>query len=107
MNSLASKCQPSTLPSSIALMIRPRIGSVEAICELVKAGFGISILSHWAIYPQFLSGNLTPVRATPDGLDITWRAITKSSAPEGRPERILMTALADWFRLNPPRRLSG
>lgn len=93
-------------PENVMPPREENIGSVEAICELIKAGFGISILSHWAIYPQFLSGNLMPVRATPDGLDITWRAITKSSATEGAPERILMKALADWFRLNPPRRLS-
>ena len=78
------------------------IGSVEAICELVKAGFGISILSHWAIHPQFSSGNLKPVRATPNGLDITWRVIIKSATPMRAPERVLMDALADWFRLNPP-----
>lgn len=70
-------------------------GSVDAICEQVKAGFGISILSHWAIQPQFLSGRLKPVRSSPDGLDLTWRAIIKSSAPLGAPERILMYALAD------------
>jgi LysR family transcriptional regulator for metE and metH len=83
------------------------IGSVDAICELIKAGFGISILSHWAIQPQFLSGKLRPVRATREGLKITWRAVIKSTAAEGAPERILMQALADWFHLNPPAVLSG
>ncbi len=78
------------------------IGSVDAICELVKAGFGISILSHWAIHPQFMSGKLVPVRATQDGLGITWRAITKSGARNGAPEIVLSQALADWFRKNPP-----
>jgi len=41
---------------------------------------GISILSHWAICPQFQSGNLVPVRATPDGLGLIWRVITKAGA---------------------------
>ncbi|WP_373085959.1 LysR family transcriptional regulator [Sneathiella sp.] len=89
-------------PENVMPPREDNIGSVDAICELIKAGFGISILSHWAIYPQFLSGNLRPVRATQNGLDITWRAIIKSAASKGAPERILMNALADWFRLNPP-----
>ena len=89
-------------PENVLPPYEENIGSVDAICELVKAGFGISILSHWAIHPQFQSGKLIPVRATQDGLGITWRAITKSGARNGAPEIILAQALADWFRLNPP-----
>ena len=94
-------------PENVMPPREENIGSVEAICELVKAGFGISILSHWAIHPQFLSGKLKPVRATRGGLKITWRAIIKSATADGAPERILMKALADWFRLNPPPGLNG
>ncbi len=89
-------------PENVLPPREENIGSVEAICELVKAGFGVSILSHWAIHPQFQSGKLVPVRATPDGLGITWRAITKSGARSGAPEVILSKALADWFQTNPP-----
>jgi LysR family transcriptional regulator for metE and metH len=95
------------IPENVMPPREENIGSVEAICELVKAGFGISILSHWAIQPQFLSGKLKPVRATSDGLKITWRAVIKSAAVEGAPERVLMQALADWFRLNPPTGLNS
>jgi LysR family transcriptional regulator for metE and metH len=95
------------IPENVMPPREENIGSVDAICELVKAGFGISILSHWAIQPQFQSGKLTPVRATPDGLQITWRAVIKNTAAEGAPERILMQALADWFRLKPPIGLKG
>lgn len=86
-------------------VIPPReenIGSIDAICELVKAGFGISILSHWALLPRFASGELTSVRATRGGLDIKWRAIVKSSAPEDAPERVLANALSAWFASNRP-----
>lgn len=89
-------------PENVLPPREENIGSVDAICELVKAGFGISILSHWAIQPQLQSGKLRPVRATARGLDITWRAIIKSSVAQGAPERILMEALADWFKRNPP-----
>lgn len=86
-------------------VIPPReenIGSIDAICELVKAGFGISILSRWAILPRFQSGELTCVRATRNGLDIKWRAIVKSSAHEKAPERVLANALSKWFAQYPP-----
>ncbi len=89
-------------PENVLPPREENIGSVDAICELVKAGFGISILSHWAIQPQFLTGRLVPVRATQAGLGITWRAITKSGARSGAPETLLAQALADWFKLNPP-----
>ena len=89
-------------PENVLPPHEENIGSVDAICELIKAGFGISILSHWAIYPQFQSGRLIPVRATRDGLGMMWRAITKSCAPEGAPQIILAKALADWFSRNPP-----
>jgi LysR family transcriptional regulator for metE and metH len=89
-------------PENVLPPREENIGSVEAICELVKAGFGISILSHWAIHPQFQSGKLIPVRATQNGLGITWRAITKSGSGSDAPEAILSKALADWFHNNPP-----
>lgn len=89
-------------PENVLPPHEENIGSVEAICELVKAGFGISILSHWAIHPQFQSGKLVPVRATPEGLGITWRAIIKTGARSDAPEAVLSNALADWFHHNPP-----
>ena len=89
-------------PENVLPPREENIGSVEAICELVKAGFGISILSHWAIHPQFQSGMLVPVRATQDGLGVTWRAITKAGARSDAPEIILSKALANWFHNNPP-----
>ena len=89
-------------PENVLPPHEENIGSVEAICELVKAGFGISILSHWAIFPQFKSAKLIPIRATRGGLGITWRAITKSGASSGAPENILAQSLAVWFHQHPP-----
>ena len=89
-------------PENVLPPREENIGSVEAICELVKAGFGISILSHWAIHPQFQTGKMVPVRATQDGLGMTWRAITKAGTRSDAPEGILSRALANWFHNNPP-----
>lgn len=78
------------------------IGSIEAITELIKAGFGISILSHWALSPQFDSGALYPVRTTPNGLILTWRALLFASADDDSPKRRVIDALVTWFAENPP-----
>ncbi len=72
------------------------IGSVEAVCELVKAQVGISVLSRWGAHPHFASGSLIPVQATADGLRITWRAVTKSGWPADSPVRTFARALAEW-----------
>lgn len=78
-------------------LLEETIGSIEAVCELIKAGFGISILSRWALKPQFEVGTLVPVQVTPAGLDMTWRALVRSDAPHDAPERRMAAALSDWF----------
>lgn len=89
-------------PENVMPLREVNIGSVDAICALVNAGFGISILSHWGIEPQFKLGRLIPVRTTRTGLDIAWRAIFHSAAAPDAPERILARAMAEWFAANPP-----
>ena len=74
-----------------------RIASIEAICELVEAGFGLSILSKWALQPQFEAGSLVPVRMLEHGLDLKWRALVQNSADSDAPERKVAMALATWF----------
>jgi LysR family transcriptional regulator for metE and metH len=79
-----------------------KIGSVEAICELVKAGFGVSILSRWALKPHFEAGTLQATRLGCDGVDITWNAALRSAADKKAPERTIARALARWFGAHPP-----
>lgn len=74
-----------------------KVGSVEAICELVKAGYGVSILSRWALQTQFESGALHASRLGPDGLDIAWNAVLRADAAEDAPERTVARSLAAWF----------
>lgn len=78
-------------------LLEENIGSIEAACELIKAGFGISILSRWALKPQFDVGALVPVQVTMAGLDMAWRALVRSDASPDAPERRMAAALAEWF----------
>ncbi len=81
-----------------------KIGSVEAICELIKAGFGVSILSRWALKPHIEAGTLKATRLGRDGLDIAWNAVMRGSADENAPERKVARALAGWFETHPATR---
>ncbi|MEM0949850.1 MAG: substrate-binding domain-containing protein [Pseudomonadota bacterium] len=74
-----------------------RVGSVDAICELVKAGLGVSILSQWALYSYLRWDTIKATPITEQGLPIRWHAITRSAANKNSPEARTARALADWF----------
>jgi LysR family transcriptional regulator for metE and metH len=84
-------------PANVYPAREVKIGSVEAICELIKAGFGVSILSRWALKPHFEAGTLKATPLGRDGLDIVWNAVLRGAADENAPERKVARALAGWF----------
>ena len=74
-----------------------KIGSVEAICELVQAGLGVAILSRWALTTLLEVGRLNATRLGVDGLELGWAVVLRRSSPAGSPERVVAQALAEWF----------
>ena len=74
-----------------------KIGSVEAICELVKAGLGVAILSRWALTPHLDAGTLHATRLWEGGIDIQWNVISRRATSNDTPVQIVATALEDWF----------
>lgn len=78
-----------------------RVESVEATVELIKAGFGISVLSKWALKPHFETGTLAAVRLTEEGLPITWRAVTRADEAADGPALQLVASMAKWFARTP------
>jgi LysR family transcriptional regulator for metE and metH len=74
-----------------------RVESVEATVELVKAGFGVSVLSKWALKPHIEAGTLAGVRLTEDGLPITWRTVTRGDEAEDGPVLQLVKSMTRWF----------
>jgi len=73
-----------------------RVELVEAIVELVKAGFGISILTRWAMEPHLRAGTLAGARVTEKGLKIGWSAVTRNAERPGSPAHDLAARLSDW-----------
>lgn len=79
-----------------ALPLRKRnVGSVDAVCELIKAQAGISVLSRWGIEREIASGSLIAVQATEAGLPIRWHALIAAAQPPDAPARTVAAALAD------------
>ncbi len=70
--------------------------SPEAVIDLVRAGFGISYLSRWAIEPELADGTLVARPATPDGFGLDWFAVTRADEPEDGPAARLVRALVAW-----------
>lgn len=82
--------------------IRPRrmvkVELTEGIIALVQAGFGVSILSRWAVSPRLDAGTLVGLRVGREGISIDWHAsIRRGEAPDS-PAARLADGLARWSR---------
>lgn len=75
-----------------------RVEQIEAIVEMVKAGFGLSILTRWAMEPHLRAGTLLCKRVTENGLQITWSMLTRSDHGARAPAALVAGILAEWHR---------
>ena len=75
-----------------------RAGLTEAVIELVRAGFGVGILSNWAVAPYVEAGLLASRRLGPEGLSVSWSALTRRNSPDDAPALRLAQALRVWCR---------
>jgi len=66
----------------------------EGICELVAAGFGVSILSRWAVVPYVAQGRLVARRIGTEGLFLDWHAAVRASDPPDSPAVRLAETIA-------------
>ena len=73
-----------------------RVELVEAIVELIKAGFGTSMLARWAMAPHLRDGNLAAVKVGPRGLGIRWSAVVRLGDAPDSSAALLADTLADW-----------
>lgn len=86
-----------------AARTRPRrisaVGTPEAIIDLVRAGFGISILSQWAVQPEIDDGTLVARSLGPNGMDMDWWAVVRAEEPDAAPALRVAEALVRWSRM--------
>jgi LysR family transcriptional regulator for metE and metH len=82
--------------------VRPRrvsaVGVPEAIVDLVRAGFGLSILSRWAVEPEIRDGTLVARPIGRHGLDLNWWAVVRADEPRDGPAARIAEAMVAWSR---------
>jgi LysR family transcriptional regulator for metE and metH len=83
-------------PAQVSYRKLLKVELTEAIVELVAAGFGVSILSRWAVGQYLLSGALASARVTRKGLYVDWHAVTRKSEADGDPAWRMARALRSW-----------
>jgi LysR family transcriptional regulator, regulator for metE and metH len=83
-------------PAQVSYRRMMKVELTEAIVELVIGGFGISILSRWAVNHYLRGGALASARITKDGLYVDWYAAIRKSEPTDGPAWRMATALQFW-----------
>jgi LysR family transcriptional regulator for metE and metH len=83
-------------PAQVTYRRMLKVELTEAIVELVVGGFGISILSRWAVAPYLRSGALVAARITRKGLFVDWNVVTRKSESASSPAWRMAAALKYW-----------
>ncbi|MEQ9259789.1 MAG: LysR family transcriptional regulator [Roseovarius sp.] len=82
-----------------AMPLRKRnLGSVDAVCELIRAEAGVSILSRWGLTRELEAGTLVAIEAGAEGIPIGWYARLAPNTAAHAPAMRVARALQEWFR---------
>ena len=84
-------------PASILPRRMITVELIEAIVELVRSGYGISILQRDLVAPSLERGELAWASLN-DGLDIAWNAIIRPSEREDSEVNKMVTELDSWIK---------
>jgi LysR family transcriptional regulator for metE and metH len=68
----------------------------EAVIDLVRASFGVTLFSKWAIEPELADGTLVARPISEEGVSLDWWCVRRASDPEDSPAARLATALSSW-----------
>lgn len=73
-----------------------RAGNTEAVIEMVKAGFGRSILSRWAVQPSIDKQDLLALPVTHQGIPVHWSARVRKSHANDKLLNAVSAELQKW-----------
>jgi LysR family transcriptional regulator for metE and metH len=88
-------------PAQVSYRKMVKVELTEAIVELVAAGFGVSILSRWAVSLYLQTGVLASAKVTRAGLYVDWHAVTRKSETDDDPAWRMAGALQSWCERDP------
>ena len=77
-----------------------RAGLTEAVIELVKADFGLSILSRWAVEEQLKEGSLACVSIGKQGLPVKWSCLRRKGHQNEATLEQISQMIANWCQQN-------
>ena len=81
---------------------RPRVmlnaGHTEAVIELVRAEFGLSILSRWAVAHFQFRDDIAQIRVTEEGLPLRWHAVYRGVHLDRDVLAEICLSLRNWCR---------
>jgi LysR family transcriptional regulator for metE and metH len=85
-------------PSGVVPYLVTVVEVTDAIIELIAAGFGVSILSKWAVQSAINNGSVSAVTLGKSTLTLGWSALVRESEPTPAAARVVSSRLAEWFR---------
>jgi LysR family transcriptional regulator, regulator for metE and metH len=80
-------------PSGVRPIRVRRAGHTEAVIALVRASFGITILTRRTIAPYLAAGDLSVVRLTRSGVYVTWYAVLRTGNAKASAARTVADVL--------------
>jgi LysR family transcriptional regulator for metE and metH len=88
-------------PAQVSYRKMLKVELTEAIIELVIGGFGVSILSRWAVLPHLQSGALVAAQISRRGLFVDWHVATRKAEAIDCPAWRMASALKQWCEHDP------
>lgn len=85
-------------PSGVVPHLVTVVEVTDAIVELIASGFGVSILSKWAVHTAINNKSVAVMKVSAQSLDLDWSALVRHSEPEDSEARVLSKRLAQWFQ---------
>jgi LysR family transcriptional regulator for metE and metH len=85
-------------PSGVVPHVVTVVEVTYAIIELISSGFGVSILSKWAVQTALQSNKLSAVSLGKDSLELGWSALVRESEANSTDARTVSRRLAQWFK---------
>ncbi len=83
---------PTTAPfRNLSVMPTP-----EAVVDLLRAGFGVSFFSRWAIQPELAAGALVARPIGDRGISLDWWAVTRADDDATSPAARLVACFLSW-----------
>lgn len=84
-------------PSGMAPRYVQVVEMTDAIVELIATGFGVSILSRWALATALDACRVCASQVGEQGLDLHWSILMRESEVDGSAARVLADTLHQWF----------